>query len=466
METENGNLGYVQTRYLTIGTLTGIPGVIMGTDGAVNVRASASESGSVLFQIRQGDEIWVIGGSGDWFYIDLGGQLGYIFKKYISIGNENGSATVIGSLFDGWKASVTASSLKIRSGPSTGYDVVDTLSKGTNLTVIGESGSWYYVELKNGSKGFASKDYIQKGSGYTTCTIDVSSTLNVRKGPGKEYDVVTAVKGGEVVKLLDDSSSWYKIQTTAGKEGYVDGQYVKLGSTIPTVTSSGVPIGTYQQGSEGNNVVLIQKRLKALGYFSGTATGYYGSATVSSVKKFQSANGLTSNGVCNSSTLNKLFASSAKSNGSSSSSSGGSASSSAQTYVPDANASLGQQIAAYAKQFLGVPYVLGANGPNAFDCSGFTRYVYKHFGITLPRTAYEQGYWNKGSKITSMSALQVGDLVFFNTVNDSDLSDHATIYIGNGQIIHASSGSAHRVVISNLSSNYYTTRFSWGRRLI
>ena len=214
--------------------------------------------------------------------------------------------------------------------------------------------------------------------------------------------------------------------------------------------------------------MTIQKRLRELGYLSASATGYYGSATVAAVRSFQKNNGLSSDGVCGENTLSVLFSSSAQkasassSSGSGSSSSGGSSSGGSSS----GSSALGQQIAEYSKNFLGVPYVLGANGPNSFDCSGFTKYVYAHFGISLPRTAYSQGYWNSGTKISSISELQIGDLVFFNTVNDNDLCDHAGIYLGNGQVIHASSGSTRKVIISSLSENYYTTRFSWGRRVI
>ena len=64
-----------------------------------------------------------------------------------------------------------------------------------------------------------------------------------------------------------------------------------------------------------------------------------------------------------------------------------------------------------------------------------------------------------------MSALQPGDLVFFNTIADSDLSDHTGIYIGNGDFIHASSGGGH-VMISSMLKGYYYTNFSWGRRVL
>lgn len=473
VKTENGIQGYIIKKYLTEGSAMGIAGTITDVEGTVNLRSGPDMEKSVVAKIENGQEVYVIGGQGDWFEINCEGQKGYIFKKYVNIGGENGAATTLSELFDAWTGSVTASSLKVRSGPSTGYDVLSTLSKGTSLSVLGESGGWYYVEMKNGTKGYASKDYIQKGTGATTCTIQVSNTLNVRKGPGTGYDVVASVKNGTVVTLLDDSGSWYKIKTSGGTEGYIDSQYAKLGGSLSSNTSSSssglkAPSGTFRQGSEGSSVVTIQKRLRELGYLSASATGYYGSATVAAVRSFQKNNGLSSDGVCGENTLSVLFSSSAQkasassSSGSGSSSSGGSSSGGSSS----GSSALGQQIAEYSKNFLGVPYVLGANGPNSFDCSGFTKYVYAHFGISLPRTAYSQGYWNSGTKISSISELQIGDLVFFNTVNDNDLCDHAGIYLGNGQVIHASSGSTRKVIISSLSENYYKTRFSWGRRVI
>ncbi|MBR6765222.1 MAG: SH3 domain-containing protein [Clostridia bacterium] len=473
VETENGILGFILKKYLVPGDIQGLTGEITGVTDAVNVRKDPEIDAEVSFKVSNEDDVSIIGGQGDWFRIQHEGKTGYVFKQYVSIGAEGGASTVLGEVFDAWKASITADSLKVRSGPSTGYDTITTISKNTSFNVLGKSGNWYYIELSNGTKGYASADYIRKGSGYTTCTINVDSTLNVRKGPGTTYDVVTTVKNKEVVTLVDDSTAWYKIKTATGKEGYILGEYAKLGGSLSSNDPSILkPDGTFKSGSQGNDVVTIQNRLKKLGYFSGTSTGYYGSMTVSAVKSFQTANGLTSNGTCNESTLNKLFSSSAitaaqaSKNNSGSSSSGGSSSGSSSSGSSSSNSGLGQQIADYALNFLGVPYVLGANGPKSFDCSGYTKYVYAHFGITIPRTAQTQGYWNKGTKITSASDLQVGDLVFFNTVNDKDLCDHAGIYIGNGQVAHASSGSARKVVISNMSQNYYKSRFSWGRRLI
>jgi len=87
-------------------------------------------------------------------------------------------------------------------------------------------------------------------------------------------------------------------------------------------------------------------------------------------------------------------------------------------------------IVAYAETFLGTPYVYGANGPSSFDCSGFTKYVYAHFGISLGRTTYDQ--IDQGQYV-SRGDLQPGDLVFFG----SGSPHHVGMYIGNGSYIHA-----------------------------
>ena len=85
--------------------------------------------------------------------------------------------------------------------------------------------------------------------------------------------------------------------------------------------------------------------------------------------------------------------------------------------------------------------------------------------MSLKRSAYAQGYDETFTKIEGASNLKRGDIVFFNTISDSDLSDHAGIYIGSGYFIHASSG-GHRVVVSNLTSGYYNRVYSWGRRIL
>ena len=93
------------------------------------------------------------------------------------------------------------------------------------------------------------------------------------------------------------------------------------------------------------------------------------------------------------------------------------------------------EIVEYAKQFIGNPYVWGGTSlTKGADCSGFVQSVFKHFGIKLSRTSRTQA--NDGTKI-SMSELKPGDLVFY--TNGSGTINHVALYIGGGQVVHASS---------------------------
>ena len=120
-----------------------------------------------------------------------------------------------------------------------------------------------------------------------------------------------------------------------------------------------------------------------------------------------------------------------------------------------------------AIQNLGAPYSYGCAGPNSFDCSGLPYYCYKEIAdIELPRSAYDQGYCEDYLKIETVDELELGDLVFFNTIADNDLCDHSGIYLGDNQFIHSSSG-AGEVIISDLDEGgYYAECFSWGRRIL
>lgn len=117
-----------------------------------------------------------------------------------------------------------------------------------------------------------------------------------------------------------------------------------------------------------------------------------------------------------------------------------------------------------AKKYLGTRYVYGGAAPGGFDCSGFTMYVYKQHGYSLPHSASAQWQSGIGTRVYSISELQPGDLVFFNDPSRSagKACSHAGIYVGNGQIIHSSSSRSKGVIISDLTSGYYNTYFVGG----
>lgn len=118
----------------------------------------------------------------------------------------------------------------------------------------------------------------------------------------------------------------------------------------------------------------------------------------------------------------------------------------------------------FANQQLNVPYKWGGSSPKGFDCSGFTVYCYKHFGVQLPRTTIDQS--QTGQKIRSKKA-KAGDLIFF---QGSDQKQKKVGHVGivvsgkkrNIKFIHAATNG---VMVSILSEDYYSTRFKTIRRI-
>jgi peptidoglycan hydrolase-like protein with peptidoglycan-binding domain len=217
-------------------------------------------------------------------------------------------------------------------------------------------------------------------------------------------------------------------------------------------------------GMKGDNVKKLQQRLKDLGYYTADVTGLYGQLTETAVAYFQRLNGLGEDGIAGKKTQAAINDKNARKE-----KDARRAPAAQKTKYKDlpGQSAQGQEtcaaLVAYAKKYLGCPYIRGAEGPKSFDCSGLTLYVYKHFGVSLPRTAYAQGYTNYGIKITDKSKLMPGDLMFFDEFRDGDLSDHAAIYVGDGNFIQAQRAGTN-VKITKLSQ-LNPREFSWGRRV-
>jgi cell wall-associated NlpC family hydrolase len=198
-------------------------------------------------------------------------------------------------------------------------------------------------------------------------------------------------------------------------------------------------------GMRGDSVALLQKDLKQLGFMSVNPTGYYGDITETAVKNLQKKYNLKIDGIAGPQTLDKID----KLLGRESTASRGSSRSV-------------QNIITYSKRFLGVKYVWGGSTAKGFDCSGFVKYIFKHFGISLNRTSRSQA--SQGVKVKKAN-LKAGDLVFFDTNGGLNRINHVGIYIGNGKFIHSSS--SHKgVVISSLNSGFYSKTYMTARRIL
>ena len=200
---------------------------------------------------------------------------------------------------------------------------------------------------------------------------------------------------------------------------------------------------TLQLGDHGDIVADLQKKLTNLGFYEGEINGAYDELTKISIEKFQTDQGLEATGIAEQQTLIKLYTA-------------------YDRYEADRAAlsrrTAGKQIVDYAKQYLGVKYKWAGSTPKGFDCSGFTQYIFKSFGVNLEHSASSQ--FNSGEKI-SKENLEPGDLVFFSTYKKGP--SHVGIYVGSNQFIHASSGSK-KIMITSLNSSYYLRRYLGARR--
>ncbi|MDF9407918.1 MAG: D-gamma-glutamyl-meso-diaminopimelic acid endopeptidase CwlS precursor [Pelotomaculum sp. PtaB.Bin104] len=213
---------------------------------------------------------------------------------------------------------------------------------------------------------------------------------------------------------------------------------------VTFLTATAVYAGqALKEGASGNDVLKVQTKLQSYGYYDSALDGDFGPATLNAVIRFQADCGLTVDGIVGPETIQALERFNPA------------------TFTPSRGAAgdrKGQTIVSYAEQFLGTPYVWAGGSPRGFDCSGFTSYVFGHFGIDLPHAADEQ--FDEGYRVSQPRA---GDLVFFSTYESGP--SHVGIYIGDNQFIHGSSG-AGEVCITSLSTPYYRERYLGARRVI
>ncbi len=264
--------------------------------------------------------------------------------------------------------------LRLRAEANTTSAILNTAYNGETVVVLEEAeDGWYKVDYKS-VEGYMFGEYldiettIETDLGYGEVNVD--SVLNVRSGPGTDYDKLGTLSAGTVVEITGMEDGWYHIAYGEEKAGYVSSDYIVLCQD--------------QYGTKGEEAAVAASDLEA-------------------------------------------------------------------------------QIVAYAKEFLGVPYVWGGNGPKGFDCSGFTKFVYNHFGYTINRSASYQ--INNGVSVT-FDELRPGDLVFFKNPGEKYPVSHVGIYIGDGQFIHACSNpGSKKVMINNFSDGSYRAKF-WGARRI
>lgn len=352
-------------------------------------------------------------------------------------------------------AIVNVSALNVRSGPSLNYSKIGLIYKGDSVTVIKTQGEWSYVKLSNGSKGWVYSSYIKKQVSTSTQTDTAKvnvSYVNLRSGAGNSYSVKKVLTYGTKVTVLDKSGGWYNVKLSDGTTGWIYKNYIDFGGSSSSGNTSNE--NTSNGFTSCNGKVITYSNLNVR---SGPSTSYsvkakltYGQVVKLTDKsngwyKVKLSNGttgwvkddyikITTEGVTNSNNSNNNNSSSYRS-----------------------------AVVNLAYSLIGTPYAWGGNGPNYFDCSGFTRYVYLHAeGKSIPRVSIDQA--KVGTAVYRGNYLP-GDLLYFDTTGNGKTS-HVGIYVGNNLFIHASGSASNpdKVKLSSLSERYYSNALLGARR--
>lgn len=257
---------------------------------------------------------------------------------------------------------------------------------------------------------------------------ETTTAVNLRTGAGTGNAIIATVgEGTALIVEADTGSGWYKVNYD-GESGYMSADYLSFSETMD-LTAQGWVDGSdvRMRAAAGTDSEIVRvttygESVEILGVdgewykvSAGGKTGYIRGDYVSFTEPDPSQ-------------------------------------------APAAG-SVGEQIVAFAEQFLGTPYVWAGSSPSGFDCSGFVSYVFKNFGYTVNRTAASM--YTNGVAVDK-SELQIGDAVFF--ASSSESIGHVGIYIGDGEFIHSSSGCGY-VTISGLDESYYSRMYVGARRI-
>lgn len=413
---------------------------------------------------------------------------------------------------------VNVDTAKLREQPNTEAKVLELLSNGEEVKILEEKDGWYKVEYKQ-ITGYLRTDLVETSNKVekqepienTTSEQPIQNTENAESAinetatetsvepiqeeieKGKQYKIVTnirlkaiplinAIELGEVVKdahveVIEVLNDWAKIKTVEGKEGWtIKGNLASMQSiseqlevqtteslaqastanTQPTqeeqktkkmyVNTQTVNVRAEASKSSQtvkqlslNTEVTVMTTVNGWAYVEVNGIkGYISESLLSSTKKETSRSSTTERETTTEQKTNTLATNNT-----------------VNTPSASAPSSKGSAVATYAQQFVGYSYRHGGTTPSGFDCSGFTQYVYKNFGVTLNRTAAQQ--YSNGTSVTD---LQPGDLLMFGKSS----INHVGIYIGGNQFIHAANPSKG-VRIDSISSSYYKSNYVGARRI-
>lgn len=439
---------------------------IAEVSGYLNVRKTPESFGEVVGKLPKGGACEILDTSTDgWYKISSGGVTGYVSSQYVYTGDE---AKKLAAENVAERAVIDADKLNVRSEPKADADVVDQVFKNERYDIKGEQDGWIQI-----SDGYISSDYvtvkyaldeaIKQDMRQTVLSLydnlgvsNVSNYLNVRDNPDeKKGKIIAKLPSNAGCDILDSSTSgWLKIRS-GNITGYVKSEYILTGQQakdkalqvaklMAISNTDGVNVRTepntnssiYTQISNSERFLVADQQDGWVKIEIDDQDAYLSSDYVDVKYGLEEAIKYTpvvevadnsSSSKNSSKNTTGKNSSSGKTSGKSSANDGAAGSKSGSVSSKRA------QIANYAVQFVGNRYVYGGTSlTNGTDCSGFTMSVMAKFGVSLPHNSGSQA--GCGKSITS-SQMRPGDLVFY---SGSGGINHVALYIGNGQVCHAS----------------------------
>lgn len=406
------------------------------TADTLNLRSEASTDSSIVKLLNQGEELDVISDEGDWLRVSSDGTEGYVSKDYVQVNEETQTTTpetptetptqtptTEKPSETGTGTTVVTSRVnqdtQIRILPLINSNVLENISSGATVTIITSTNKWTFVETDTIS-GWILNSALEEN---TTSTSDNQTTGNTDNG---NTNNTSSSENNDTTNQSSDTM--YDTAVTK----YINGSSVYIRNEPSTDASIVISL------IRNTDVTVTGENGDWYKVKYGDFEGYIFKELLSDEQTEQTNRHMPLEETTN---LQENAEQTSNSN----------------------ESSLGQEIVEYAKQYLGYPYVYGGAGSSSFDCSGFTMYVYKNFGYSLSHSARAQ---SKMGTYVEKENLQPGDLVFFLDYETMDDIGHCGIYIGDGNFIHASSGTGYCVKISTLLSGSYDRRYATARRLI
>lgn len=369
-------------------------------------------------------------------------------------------AVILGSssVYAASTGTINGTDVNIRSSNSTDAYVLSTAENGEQVTVLADLDGWFRISAPNVGTAYVTSQFvkIQQADG----TVNGSS-VNIRTAPSTSAQVIGQANSGDLLNVTGVSGDWYVISYNGTKayvyKDYVNGTMLKYldgtsaALTTPATVAANGTSNVYAVVSCEGNLNLRASASTESAVVTSLPSGY-------NLSVYDYADGWikVSDDNGNTGYVKSDFIS--LKNGTKPSNKAASAA------VSTTASGKAAQIIAYAKQYIGTPYVYGGTSlTSGVDCSGFTYSVFKGNGITINRSSREQ--YKNGTAVASKSSLMPGDLVFFNTGGNSAIS-HVGMYIGGGQYIHSTDGGNRGVCISNLNEGYSANTYVGARRIL